>query len=212
MKAVWTPEMIATLRAEYSDVRTQDLAERLGVTPYQVYGKAWKLGLRKSEAFLASPVARRLNGVVGGATRFVKGQRPWNYGMKGLDIGGVSHRFVKGERQGRAVALYQPIGAERVTYEGYRQRKVNDDLPINKRWRSVHVLLWEEAHGPIPTGHALVFRDGDKTHITLDNLELITRAELMRRNSCHRYGEEIAKLIQLRGALTRQINRRSASV
>lgn len=212
MKAVWTPEMIATLRAEYPDVRTQDLAERLGVTPYQVYGKAWKLGLRKSEAFLAIPVARRLNGVVGGATRFVKGQRPWNYGMKGLDIGGVSHRFVKGERQGRAVALYQPIGAERVTDEGYRQRKVNDDLPINKRWRSVHVLMWEEAHGPIPAGHALVFRDGDKTHITLDNLELITRAELMRRNSCHRYGEEIAKLIQLRGALTRQINRRSASV
>ena len=212
MKAIWTPEMIATLRAEYPDTRTQDLAERLGVTPYQAYGKAWKLGLKKSDEFLASPVARRLNGVTGSATRFVAGQRPWNYGMKGLTIGGKEHWFAKGVRQGKASELYQPIGAERLSKDGYLQRKINDDLPAQRRWRGVHQILWEAEHGQVPPGHAVVFRDGDKTHITLDNLELVTRAELMRRNSYHRYGEEIAKLIQLRGAVTRQINRRTANV
>ena len=211
-KAIWTPEMIATLRAEYPNTRTQDLAERLGVTPYQAYGKAWKLGLKKSDEFLASPVARRLNGVVGGSTRFIKGQRPWNYGMKGLSLGRKEHWFEKGVRQGKATELYQPIGAERLSKEGYLQRKINDDQPPQRRWRGVHLIIWEAKYGPIPPGHALAFRDGDKTNITLDNLELVTRADLMRRNSCHRYGEEIAKLVQLRGALTRQINRRTDNV
>ena len=39
---------------------------------------------------------------------------------------------------------------------------------------------------------------------------LMTRAELMKRNSYHnRYPKEVARLVQLRGAVTRQINKRS---
>jgi hypothetical protein len=45
--------------------------------------------------------------------------------------------------------------------------------------------------------------------ITADKVECISRSENMRRNSYHRYGQEIARLVQLRGALTRQINKRS---
>jgi hypothetical protein len=56
---------------------------------------------------------------------------------------------------------------------------------------------------------ALTFRDGDKTNLSIENLELITRAELMRRNSIHNYGPEIAQLGQLKGALLRQIRRKS---
>ena len=44
--------------------------------------------------------------------------------------------------------------------------------------------------------------------ITLDKVECISLADNMRRNTCHQYGPEIAKLIQLRGAVTRQINKR----
>ena len=44
--------------------------------------------------------------------------------------------------------------------------------------------------------------------ITLDKVECISLAENMRRNSCHQYGKEIARLIQLRGAVSRQINKR----
>ena len=80
---------------------------------------------------------------------------------------------------------------------------------FNRRWRAVHILLWEAAHGPLPKGHAIVFKDGDKRHIELDNLQLVTRAELMSRNTMHNYGPEIARVIQLKGAITRQINRRT---
>ena len=44
--------------------------------------------------------------------------------------------------------------------------------------------------------------------ITADRVECITRAENMRRNTYHRYGPEVAKLVQLRGAINRQIRKR----
>ena len=56
-----------------------------------------------------------------------------------------------------------------------------------------------------------MFKPGRKTtdpaRITADGLELVTRAELMRRNSYHNnYPKEVALLIQLKGALNRKIN------
>jgi len=94
-------------------------------------------------------------------------------------------QFQKGMRRGVAVQLYKPIGTERLSKDGYLERKVNDDLPLQARWRAVHLVEWERVNGQIPAGHALVFRNGDKTDIRLDNLELITRAALMKRNSVH---------------------------
>ena len=59
-----------------------------------------------------------------------------------------------------------------------------------------------------------MFRPGrastDEARIALDALELVSRAELMRRNSRHaRYPPEVNQLIQLKGALNRKINARS---
>lgn len=43
-------------------------------------------------------------------------------------------------------------------------------------------MLWEAANGPVPPGHALIFADGNKQNITLENLILVTRAQLARLN------------------------------
>jgi hypothetical protein len=119
--------------------------------------------------------------------------------------------FKKGVRQGVAVRLYKPIGTERVAKDGYLQRKVNDDLPLQARWRAVHVLLWEAAHGPVPKGHAIAFRNGDKRDIRLDNLQCISRRELMARNSVHNLPKPLAETIQLLGALNHVIRQRNQS-
>lgn len=200
----------ALLRAEYADTSTRELAARLRRPASSIYRAAAKLGLKKSEAYLAGKDACRLRrgDNVGINTRFGKGHSPWNKGMVGLAIGGQETQFKKGHRGGRAQQLYKPVGSERLSKDGYLERKINDDMPLQRRWRAVHLIEWEAVNGPLPTGHALTFKDGDKTHHALDNLELITRAELMRRNSCHQYGPEIAQLVQLRGTVTRQINRR----
>jgi hypothetical protein len=44
--------------------------------------------------------------------------------------------------------------------------------------------------------------------ITLDRLECISRRENMQRNTVHNYPAPIPQLIQLKGALQRQINKR----
>jgi hypothetical protein len=37
---------------------------------------------------------------------------------------------------------------------------------------------------------------------------MVSNAELLNRNSAHRFGPDLFKIIQLRGALNRQINKR----
>jgi hypothetical protein len=86
---------------------------------------------------------------------------------------------------------------------------VNEDLPLQRRWRAVHLILWESAHGPLPPNHAVAFKNGDKADIRLDNLELITRRELMARNTVHNLPKPVAQAIQLLGQVRRQINRRT---
>lgn len=204
----WTDRELAMLRRDYPDTPTATIAEAMGVTPNVVSSKAARLGIKKSAAYLASPAACRMRrDTIGASTRFKPGQIPWNKGVRGLIYpGAVATQFKPGHRGVRALARYQPIGTERVTVDGYLERKINDDMPLQKRWRAVHIVLWEQVNGPLPAGHALVFRDRNKRNIGLENLELVTRAELMRRNSCHNYGPEIAKLVQLRGAINRKIN------
>lgn len=207
----WTDREVAVLTKLYPDIATAKIAKRLGMSVERVYSKAAGLGLKKSDVYLDSPAACRLRrgDNVGAAYRFKPGQYAWNTGMKGLCIGGKETQFKPGHRGGRALDVYQPVGAERISKDGYLQRKVNDDMPLQQRWRGVHILLWEEANGPLPAGHAIVFKDGNKKNIALDNFELVTRAELMRRNSYHNnYPKEVALAIQLRGALVRKINNR----
>jgi hypothetical protein len=212
-KYVWLPHAEAMLRRDYPDTLTATIAEALGITSRSVYSKAAKLGIKKSAAYLASPDARRIRSAnIGLSARFPPGHIPWNKGIRGINYpGAMATQFKPGFRGGRALARYQPIGTERLTVDGYLERKVNDDMPLQRRWRAVHILLWEQENGPLPGGHALVFRDGNKRNICLDNLELITRAELMRRNSCHNHGPEIAKLVQLRSAINRMINNKETA-
>lgn len=212
----WTPAEDAIVRGRYPDDLCEDVARDLGRSARSVYQRARDLGVRKSAAFQASGKARRLDGVRGGATRFAKGHVPANKGLRrpGWAPGRMAEtQFRKGARSGVAVKLWKPIGAERISKDGYLERKVNDDMPLQRRWKAVHRIVWEAEHGPIPPGHAVVFKpdrfSADAAEITVDALELVTRAELMKRNSYHNYPAPIPQLIQLRGALNRKINSRS---
>jgi hypothetical protein len=64
-----------------------------------------------------------------------------------------------------------------MTKEGYLQRKVSDTGNTVRDYVEVHRLLWEERHGPIPGSHVVIFRDGDRTNIVIENLMLVSRAD-----------------------------------
>lgn len=210
-RAVWTDEMIGLLVRRYANETTQAIANDLGMKAHQVYSKASYLRLKKSAEFLASPASGRTNGRQGMGTRFEKGQNPWNKG-KPFVAGGKSAqtRF----KPGQAPHNTHEIGSYRITKDGTLQRKIsNDKGPNHKRWRSVHELAWIEANGAVPAKHVTVFKKGMSTNkleeITLDRIECVSHSELMKRNSVHNLPKELAELVQLRGAVNRQINQRS---
>lgn len=208
----WSDDEIAWLVALYPDNHTSLVVEALGRRAPQVSSMANNLGIRKSADFLSSPDAGRIRrgDHRGAAGRFRPGIVPWNKGVS-YAAGGRSAetRFKKGNLP----KSWVPIGTVVEDPGGYLKRKVRDNTTrgmSRRNWEFLHVALWRKHRGAIPSGHAVVFKNGDKTDIRLDNLELITRAELMRRNSYHtNYPPEIRRVIQLRGALNRKINARS---
>lgn len=215
----WTSNDDALMRDLYPHIASSEVVKRLDRSLCAVYARADKLGLNKTAEYLASPDACRLRrgDNVGARTRFKKGQVPPNKGLRrpGWGPGRMKEtQFRKGERRGRANRVYKPIGTERLSKDGYLERKVNDDLPLQARWRAVHLIEWEKANGPLPKGFAVCFVNGDKTDRRLENLTLVSRADLCRRNSIHNLPPEIKGAITVLGQLKRRIrekqNRRSA--
>lgn len=112
-------------------------------------------------------------------------------------------------KKGSKPRNWLPIGSLRLSKEGYQQRKVTDTGYQPRDWVAVHKLHWEEHHGPVPSGHCLCFRDANKQNIELANLELITRAERMRRNTIHRFPPELKDTIRQLNKLKRAISEAS---
>lgn len=221
VRRAWQDWELEALRRLYPDHPAAQLARALKRSERGIYAQANLMGLKKSAAFYESDRSGRIQRGKQDprlqATQFQPGLTPWNKGHKGWKAGGRSAetRFKPGRPPWEA-SNYKPIGSLRMSKDGYLERKVTDDpslYPV-RRWVAVHRLVWQAAHGEIPAGHAVVFRRGQHTtiegEVTADRLELVTRAELMRRNSLHtNYPREICQLIQLRGALNRQINNQS---
>jgi hypothetical protein len=190
----------------YPDTPMPRLIERFKRDERAIYSKASSMGLARSAEYMASEHACRLRkgDNVGAEFRFRPGQTPWNKGMAGLQFeGSKPTQFKKGNRP----HTWAPIGTEQIR-DGYLWRKITDNGGRHD-WRQVHVMLWEEHHGPLPTGLILVFRDRNKTNIQIDNLELITRAENCRRNSIHRYPPELKEVIRLQKKVERAIRKRA---
>lgn len=104
-----------------------------------------------------------------------EGIAPPNKGTKGLyNVGGNKTSF----KPEQIPHNYKPVGTERIDRDGYTLIKVSDKGAWHKRWKLKHRVVWEKENGPIPRGHALLFADGNKQNITLENLILVSRKQL----------------------------------
>lgn len=212
----WLPQEVEALRKLYPDHTAIFIANVLGRDAGSIYRKAFALGIEKSDGFWQSDASGRAQKGKQDprmqATQFKKGQASWNKGIKestGLHPNSRATQFRKG-RAPEESRNYLPIGSLRLSKDGWLERKVTDDHPVPaRRWVAEHRLVWEREHGPIPDGYIVIFRDRRRTavpeEITVDRLECITKAENLRRNRAR--DPELLKLIQLKGAITRQLNR-----
>ncbi len=183
----------------------QQMMDLLVRSACSIYNRSEVLNVRKSQEYLNSPAACRLRrgDNIGKEYRFQKGQIPPNKGVKGINYEGMkATQFGIGHKP----ANYRPVGTIRDSRDGYLEIKIADGI---HQWRLLHRVIWERCNGEIPKGHIVSFIDRNPKNINIKNLALFTKVQNMKRNSLHSYPKEIAKLIQLQGAINRQINKRT---
>jgi len=119
----------------------------------------------------------------GRSGRFEDGQQPWNAGSRGQGLTGPNSTSFK---KGQAPKNRKPLGSERIcSKEGYVLVKIAERDPYTgfpTRFKHKQVVVWEQHHGPVPEGMAVVFRDGNKLNCAPENLMLVSREELLRLN------------------------------
>lgn len=162
----------------YADMPNEELSALLGMPAPDIASRASRLGLHKSPAVLSQTYSAALLRQGRRKGQFEAGGQPWNKGLRGYSVElGRSH-FKDGHRP----PTWVPVGTERLTgptHEAsrgprYLKRKVAEP----NHWALVHHLVWEQHNGPIPSGHVVVFHDGDTTNTSIQNLRCITRTNL----------------------------------
>lgn len=192
-KNKYTSEQRIFIQENYKGIGTKELTER--------FNKQFGLNLTVS-MMKAYKGNHKLNSGLTGY--FEKGHVPANKGKKGVCSEGCKKTWFQ---KGNIPNNTDSIGTEKLLADGYIWVKVNNkpNVPKRENWIQKHVLLWEQANGAVPKGYCLIFLDGDRTHISLNNLELISRKTLAILNkkglirkeaTLTRSGIQIAKLIQ----------------
>lgn len=119
--------------------------------------------------------------------QFETGAKPWNKGTKGLTGANITSF-----KKGHTPINYKPVGSERINIEGYTEVKVANP----NKWRLKHRVIWEQHNGEIPKGCAIIFADGDKSNLDIDNLLLVSRKQLlfMNRNNLISENKEFTRV------------------
>jgi hypothetical protein len=199
----WTAQMLDYLKRHFPRQPTAFVAAELGRSTYAVSNKAHEMGLKKNPEVLLLMSKKLFDS--GKSHRFKKGHEPHNKGRS------MPTRGRQAESQFRKECVphnQAKIGAIVKTPSGYLKQKIAYTKPPRFGWVFMHVALWEQHNGPVPSGHIIVFKNGKKDDLRIENLECISRKENMRRNTFHNLPPEYAHVVQLRGALNRQINKR----
>lgn len=166
---------------KYTDEMIEFLRE---VTPGKTYKEITELFNNK---FNLDTTVETMKGLLsrkkihtGTLGQFKKGSIPWNKGKKGY-VGANRTSFKKGNKPKN----WKPIGSERINAEGYTLIKISNEGGMWKRWALKHRVVWEEHHKKkIPKGSVIIFADGDKSNLSIENLICITRNELKVLNKC----------------------------
>lgn len=81
-------------------------------------------------------------------------------------------------KSGHKPANTRPVGTIEKRSDTYWWKKISEDkVPARRNWKQIHRILWEEANGPVPEGHVIIFKDGNTDNLDLDNLMMVTMQE-----------------------------------
>ena len=139
----------------------------------------WEISIGQIKSYIGN---HHLN--TGKTGRFQKGQVAHN---KGAKMSKEVYEKAKNTMftKGHVPHNHKPVGSERVNVDGYIEIKVEEP----RKWQLKHNVVWENHNGKIPKGSVVIFLDRNKMNVTIDNLKLIKRSELLIMNRYNLYGE-----------------------
>lgn len=190
----WTNEERKILTEMYPNNYTQTISNVLNRSYSSVSAQTYLMGLKKSEAFRVMELqkqAERLK-IVGTPGRYQKGRTPENKGKKMPTelYEKVKHTmFKKGQLPHNAYKNWKEV--TRKSKQGKQYWLIK--LPNENKLKPKHIWLWETKNGKVAKGFNVVFKDGNQLNCIIENLECISNAELMNRNTIHQYPTELKK-------------------
>lgn len=123
--------------------------------------------------------------------RYQKGQISHN---KGVPMDRIVYEKCKSTmfKKGNIPKNHKPVGSERINVYGYVEIKVQEP----RKWRQKHNVIWESVNGPIPKDSVVIFLDQNKLNISIENLRIIKRKELliMNRNGLFTSNSELTEV------------------
>lgn len=132
-------------------------------------------------------------------TVFSKGHTPFNKGKRLPDA--VRQKIARTQfKPGHKNTTQCAIGTIN-TWGGYLYIKIADP----QEWKLYHHFVWEQHNGAIPTGHVLVFNDGNPNNADIQNLVLLTRKQHAQRNAA-RVSASDRKASRIKAVQTRKEN------
>jgi hypothetical protein len=205
----FSEEEIQVIKAKYADNKTEELAKQLNRSTRSIYSVANDFKLKKSESFLNSPSSGRLQkgSDIGKDFLFEKGHIPPNKGKK-------LEEFMKPEtieifkanmyKKGNIPHNAYEDGEETIYTDKEGRQYLKIKVPGIRKLVFKHYVVYSEAFGELQENHIIIFKDGNSLNCIAENLKAITKQENMKRNSIHRFPEELKSVIRLLSKLNKQ--------
>jgi len=207
--AEYSINLIEEVVRRYPTEDTKLIASDLNITVDSIYKIVARHNVKKCKEYLDNCKLSGRGRMIeaGKASRFKKGHLSWNKDKSPKDYMPAESydklkltQFKKGSsppntKHDGAISLRKDKSG--VSYYFIRIAKA--------KWMALHVKIYQDAYGPIPKNHIIVFKDRNPLNVVLDNLECITREQNMHRNSFHRLTPEIKQTIKVLTKLKKTI-------
>lgn len=184
MKKDWSKKEDDFIIMHYANTSTSKLVYCLQRSLSSVYGRAKKLNLEKSEAYLNGPTSGRIQKgkMLSASTTFKPGHKPFNKGMK-------LHEFMNEEKINKVLQSsfkkgHKPVNTKQDGCISIRKDKNGRNYKwirlSRNNWQMLHVHTWIKNNGAVPEGMIITFIDGNSMNTELSNLRLASNSEHMR--------------------------------
>lgn len=212
----FTPQEDAFICENLKKMSLTEIGENLGRHSGSIHGRMKRLGLSLPEDVKRKRIEESTKRVleVGKNSRFPKGHTPANKGKKMEPETYQKCKptmFKKGQLPANTKHFGKPYLHTRTTKTGNTEKTWYIQESTNKRSAYMTYLCRKE--GINMKGKKPRLKPGfdHSRPPTLDDIDIISNRKNMQLNSFYRYPEPVRKLVQIKGVLTRQINKEKKS-